>query len=40
MEYLKKTKILGALGAILLIIGNFFPFMTIRKHSVNFIEGD
>ncbi len=40
MEYLKKTKILGAVGAILLIIGNFFPFMTIRKHSVNFIEGD
>ena len=43
MEYLKKTKILGAVGAILLIIGNFFPFMTIKffgKHSVNFIEGD
>ena len=30
MEKLKTTKILGAVGAILLIIGNFFPFMTIK----------
>lgn len=43
MEKLKTTKILGAVGAILLIIGNFFPFMTIKffgKRSINFIDGD
>lgn len=44
MDTLKKTKILGIVGALLLIIGNFFPFVTIKfwglKESVTFIEGD
>lgn len=44
MDTLKKTKILGIVGALLLIIGNFFPFVTIKfwgqKGTVNFIEGD
>ena len=43
MEKLKTTKILGAVGAMLLIIGNFFPFMTIKffgKRSINFIDGN
>lgn len=44
MDKLKTTKILGIVGAILLIVGNFFPFVTVKlfgmKESVSFMEGD
>ena len=44
LSVLKNTKILGIIGAILLIIGNFFTFASVKvlwvEQSVSFIEGD
>ena len=44
LSILKNTKILGIIGAILLIIGNFFTFASVKvlwvEQSVSFIEGD
>ena len=44
LQFLKNTKILGIVGAILLIVGNFFTFVTTKilwvESSVKFIEGD
>ena len=44
LQFLKNTKILGIVGAILLIVGNFFTFATTKvlwiETSVKFIEGD
>lgn len=44
LSVLKNSKILGIVGAILLIIGNFFSFATVKmfwvEESVSFIEGD
>jgi len=44
MDTLKKTKILGIVGSLLLILGNFFPFVTMKvwgiKVSAKFIDGD
>ena len=44
LSVLKNTKILGIVGAILLIVGNFFTFATTKilwiETSVKFIEGD
>lgn len=42
LSVLKNTKILGIIGAILLIIGNFFTFASVKvlwvEQSVSFIE--
>ena len=44
LSVLKNSKILGIVGAILLIIGNFFTFASVKvlwvEQSVSFIEGD
>ena len=44
LSVLKNTKILGIIGAILLIIGNFFTFASVKvlwvEQSVSFIEGN
>ena len=44
LSILKNTKILGIIGAILLIIGNFFTFASVKvlwvEQSVSFIEGN
>ena len=44
LSVLKNSKILGIVGAILLIIGNFFSFATVKmfwvEESFSFIEGD
>ena len=44
LSILKSTKILGIVGAALLIIGNFFNFATVSffgfESSVTFLEGD